>query len=76
MHHAGLDSVTECVKAGSQEALYLCEVCLSRMKRTDVRNHIMGSLHRYSYIVSGRSLGGGQGGFQKGSLAIWYQRVI
>ncbi|CAL8371056.1 unnamed protein product [Boreogadus saida] len=48
----GLDSVTECVKVGScsQEALYLCEVCQSRMKRSDVRNHIMGSLHRYRYI--------------------------
>ncbi|CAL8296641.1 unnamed protein product [Lota lota] len=48
----GLDSVTECVKVGScnQETLYLCEVCQSRMKRSDVRNHIMGSLHRYCYI--------------------------
>ncbi|KAJ3608619.1 hypothetical protein NHX12_023151 [Muraenolepis orangiensis] len=48
----GLNSVTECVKAGSggQETLYLCEVCNSRMKRMDVRNHIMGTLHRYCYI--------------------------
>ncbi|KAK0139666.1 hypothetical protein N1851_023439 [Merluccius polli] len=48
----GLDSVTECVKAGScnQETLYLCVVCQCRIKRADVRNHIMGTLHRYRYI--------------------------
>lgn len=33
------------------EALYLCEVCAVRLGKADVRNHIMGSLHRYNYIV-------------------------
>ncbi|XP_071401787.1 uncharacterized protein [Centroberyx affinis] len=48
----GLGSVTECVKAGThnREALYLCEVCVCRLSKADIRNHIMGSLHRYNYI--------------------------
>ncbi|KAM4631238.1 uncharacterized protein ACJ7VT_000728 [Polymixia lowei] len=48
----GLGSVAECVKAGShcREALYLCEVCVCRLGKADIRNHIMGSLHRYNYI--------------------------
>ncbi|KAM8840702.1 uncharacterized protein AB9W97_001390 isoform 1-T4 [Spinachia spinachia] len=48
----GLDSITECVKAGTQhnEMLYLCEVCRCRLNKADTRNHIMGSLHRYNYI--------------------------
>lgn len=49
----GLDSITECVQAGSGDppkTFYLCEVCLSRMGRSDVRNHMVGSLHRYKYI--------------------------
>ncbi|KAL6099831.1 uncharacterized protein ACO6RY_01568 [Pungitius sinensis] len=48
----GLDSITECVKAGTQhnELLYLCEVCVCRLSKADTRNHIMGSLHRYNYI--------------------------
>lgn len=52
--HSGLGSIIECVKAGthSVEALYLCEVCGSRLGKADIRNHIMGSLHRYNYIVS------------------------
>lgn len=52
--HSGLGSIIECVKAGTHntEALYLCEVCGSRLGKADIRNHIMGSLHRYNYIVS------------------------
>ncbi|KAM6974531.1 uncharacterized protein LKV04_016160 isoform 1-T1 [Tautogolabrus adspersus] len=48
----GLGSIIECVKAGAQnrEVLYLCEVCVCRLCKADVRNHIMGSLHRYNYI--------------------------
>lgn len=52
---AGLRSITECVKAGLRgggEAVYLCEVCTSRLSKGDMRNHIMGSLHRYNYTVS------------------------
>ncbi|XP_051927912.1 uncharacterized protein si:ch211-199g17.2 isoform X2 [Hippocampus zosterae] len=48
----GLRSITECVKAGLRgggEAVYLCEVCTSRLSKCDIRNHIMGSLHRYNY---------------------------
>lgn len=52
--HSGLGSIIECVKAGThnREALYLCEVCVCRLSNADIRNHIMGSLHRYNYIVS------------------------
>ncbi|XP_034747550.1 uncharacterized protein LOC117956556 [Etheostoma cragini] len=48
----GLGSIVECVKAGThnREVLYLCEVCVCRLSKADMRNHIMGSLHRYSYI--------------------------
>ncbi|KAI3358556.1 hypothetical protein L3Q82_014974 [Scortum barcoo] len=48
----GLSSITECVRAGTRntEALYLCEVCVCRLTKADIRNHIMGSLHRYNYI--------------------------
>ncbi|XP_040045465.2 uncharacterized protein LOC120826927 isoform X2 [Gasterosteus aculeatus] len=48
----GLDSITECVKASTHhdELLYLCEVCVCRLSKADMRNHIMGSLHRYNYI--------------------------
>ncbi|KAA8585891.1 hypothetical protein FQN60_007460 [Etheostoma spectabile] len=48
----GLGSIIECVKAGThnREVLYLCEVCVCRLSKADMRNHIMGSLHRYSYI--------------------------
>ncbi|XP_061787023.1 uncharacterized protein [Nerophis lumbriciformis] len=47
----GLRCITECVKVGSsgREALYLCEVCKCRLSKGDMRNHIMGSLHRYNY---------------------------
>ncbi|XP_054620143.1 uncharacterized protein si:ch211-199g17.2 isoform X2 [Dunckerocampus dactyliophorus] len=47
----GLRSITECVKVGSpsREVLYLCEVCECRLSKGDMRNHIMGSLHRYNY---------------------------
>ncbi|XP_039977241.1 uncharacterized protein si:ch211-199g17.2 isoform X2 [Xiphias gladius] len=48
----GLGSIIECVKVGAskREAFYLCEVCVSRLSKADMRNHIMGSLHRYNYI--------------------------
>lgn len=49
----GLGCVTECVTLGrDSEAVYLCEVCVCRLSKADVRSHIMGSLHRYNYIVS------------------------
>ncbi|XP_042362063.1 uncharacterized protein si:ch211-199g17.2 isoform X2 [Plectropomus leopardus] len=48
----GLGSIIECVKAGTdnRDVLYLCEVCVCRKSKADMRNHIMGSLHRYNYI--------------------------
>ncbi|XP_014033554.1 uncharacterized protein isoform X1 [Salmo salar] len=47
----GLGCVTECVTLGrDSEAVYLCEVCVCRLSKADVRSHIMGSLHRYNYI--------------------------
>nr|XP_043909335.1 uncharacterized protein si:ch211-199g17.2 isoform X1 [Solea senegalensis]XP_043909336.1 uncharacterized protein si:ch211-199g17.2 isoform X1 [Solea senegalensis] len=48
----GLGSIVECVKVGahSREVLYLCAVCVCRLGKADMRNHIMGSLHRYNYI--------------------------
>ncbi|KAL0962062.1 hypothetical protein UPYG_G00335210 [Umbra pygmaea] len=47
----GLSCVTECVQlSGESDAMYLCEVCVCRLSKTDVRSHIMGSLHRYNYI--------------------------
>ncbi|XP_013998547.1 uncharacterized protein si:ch211-199g17.2 [Salmo salar] len=47
----GLSYVTECVTLGrDSEAVYLCEVCVCRLSKADVRSHIMGSLHRYRYI--------------------------
>ncbi|XP_047462012.1 uncharacterized protein si:ch211-199g17.2 [Mugil cephalus] len=48
----GLSSIVECVKVGRQnrEALYFCEVCVCRLSRVDMRNHIAGSLHRFNYI--------------------------
>ncbi|XP_035038148.2 uncharacterized protein LOC118124452 isoform X2 [Hippoglossus stenolepis] len=48
----GLGSIIECVKVGARcrEASYLCEVCVCRLSKADMRNHIMGSLHRYNYI--------------------------
>nr|XP_046273649.1 uncharacterized protein LOC124074604 [Scatophagus argus]XP_046273650.1 uncharacterized protein LOC124074604 [Scatophagus argus]XP_046273651.1 uncharacterized protein LOC124074604 [Scatophagus argus]XP_046273652.1 uncharacterized protein LOC124074604 [Scatophagus argus] len=48
----GLGSIIECVNAGThnREILYLCEVCVCRLSKADIRNHIMGSLHRYNYI--------------------------
>ncbi|XP_076609944.1 uncharacterized protein LOC143334879 [Chaetodon auriga] len=48
----GLGNIMECVTTGThnREALYLCEVCVCRLSKADIRNHIMGSLHRYNYI--------------------------
>ncbi|KAM9776566.1 uncharacterized protein ACBT44_001527 [Syngnathus typhle] len=51
----GLRSITECVKAGSRgggEPVYFCEVCACRLSKGDMRNHIMGSIHRYNYTAS------------------------
>ena len=49
--HSGLGSIIECVKVGegNREALYLHEC---RLSKADMGNHIMGSFHRYNYIVS------------------------
>uniref|UniRef100_UPI0037E857A7 uncharacterized protein isoform X2 n=1 Tax=Semicossyphus pulcher TaxID=241346 RepID=UPI0037E857A7 len=48
----GLGGIIECVSAGAhdREVLYLCEVCVCRLSKADIRTHIMGSLHRYNYI--------------------------
>ncbi|XP_072226633.1 uncharacterized protein [Leuresthes tenuis] len=48
----GLDSITECVNVGTRnkDTLFLCEVCVCRLNKADMRNHILGSLHRFSYI--------------------------
>ncbi|KAM9738341.1 uncharacterized protein ACNS7B_013730 [Menidia menidia] len=46
----GLSSIVECVGAQNREALFLCEVCVCRLNKADMRNHILGSLHRFSYI--------------------------
>ncbi|KAK7125142.1 hypothetical protein R3I94_019243 [Phoxinus phoxinus] len=45
----GLNSITE-VLTYCQPALYFCDVCLLRITKPDIRNHIMGSIHRYNYI--------------------------
>ncbi|XP_031585223.1 uncharacterized protein LOC116312039 [Oreochromis aureus] len=48
----GLGCITECVKAGawSTEALYVCGACMCCLSKADMRNHILGSLHRFNYI--------------------------
>ncbi|KAM6900011.1 uncharacterized protein FYW49_018130 [Xenentodon cancila] len=48
----GLGSIIECVNVGTQnrKVLYLCETCLCQLTNADIRNHIFGSLHRFSYI--------------------------
>lgn len=40
------------MKAGAhnREVLYLCEVCVCRLSKADIFNHITGGLHRYNYI--------------------------
>ncbi|KAA0710350.1 hypothetical protein E1301_Tti012449 [Triplophysa tibetana] len=47
----GLNSVTEMLTF-NQPAVYFCDVCFLRIMKTDIRNHIMGSLHRYNYTKS------------------------
>ncbi|MEQ2191550.1 hypothetical protein XENOCAPTIV_030303 [Xenoophorus captivus] len=48
----GLGTILECVNVSSRirETLYLCEVCACRLTKGDMRNHIMGSHHRFNYI--------------------------
>ncbi|KAJ0055018.1 hypothetical protein NL108_008743 [Boleophthalmus pectinirostris] len=48
----GLSSIIECVNGGAPQrnAFFICEVCVCRLDMADMRNHIMGSLHRYNYI--------------------------
>ncbi|KAM9494618.1 uncharacterized protein Hap1MRO34_004488 isoform 2-T2 [Clarias gariepinus] len=46
----GLRSVIELCTA-TKPPMYLCEVCIVRANMTDIKTHITGSLHRYSYIV-------------------------
>ncbi|XP_037549150.1 uncharacterized protein si:ch211-199g17.2 [Nematolebias whitei] len=48
----GLSSITECVNVGSadRETSYVCEVCVCRLTKADIRNHILGSHHRFNYI--------------------------
>uniref|UniRef100_A0A1A8LGA4 Uncharacterized protein n=2 Tax=Nothobranchius pienaari TaxID=704102 RepID=A0A1A8LGA4_9TELE len=50
--YIGLRSIVECVNVGSdnRETLYLCEVCVRRVTKADIRNHIQGSRHIFSYI--------------------------
>ncbi|XP_057211523.1 uncharacterized protein si:ch211-199g17.2 isoform X2 [Triplophysa rosa] len=45
----GLNSIME-MWTFNQPAVYFCDVCFLRIVKTDIRNHIMGSLHRYNYI--------------------------
>lgn len=50
--YLGLGSIIECGAVNTDlGTLYMCEVCKLRLSKADMRNHIMGSLHRYSYIV-------------------------
>ncbi|XP_023815914.1 uncharacterized protein LOC101158213 isoform X3 [Oryzias latipes] len=53
----GLSSIVEVVNVGTQNraAVYFCHVCVRRLDMADMRNHILGSLHRYNYIVSAAS---------------------
>ncbi|XP_029976145.1 uncharacterized protein LOC115409221 [Salarias fasciatus] len=48
----GLNSITECVTAGAVNSapLYFCIVCVCRCNKSDIRNHIFGSHHRFNYI--------------------------
>ncbi|XP_028286679.1 uncharacterized protein LOC114451900 [Parambassis ranga] len=48
----GLSSIIECVKKSTQsrDTLFICEVCVCRLSKADMRNHICGSLHRFNYI--------------------------
>ncbi|XP_017282093.1 uncharacterized protein si:ch211-199g17.2 isoform X2 [Kryptolebias marmoratus] len=48
----GLGSIGECVNvaSGNRETLYLCEACACRLATADIRNHILGSHHRFNYI--------------------------
>ncbi|XP_076865091.1 uncharacterized protein LOC143516966 isoform X2 [Brachyhypopomus gauderio] len=52
----GLNSVVE-LCTDNEPPVYLCEVCVLRMKKTDIKTHIMGSLHRCNYIRSCRDYG-------------------
>ncbi|XP_066529829.1 uncharacterized protein [Hoplias malabaricus] len=45
----GLGSVIELCTDG-KPPVYLCEVCTLIINKTDIKTHIMGSLHRYNYI--------------------------
>ncbi|KAL7829613.1 hypothetical protein AOLI_G00304980 [Acnodon oligacanthus] len=46
----GLGSIIElCTDAESP--VYLCGVCILKINKRDIKTHIMGSLHRYNYIV-------------------------
>ncbi|KAJ0003301.1 hypothetical protein NQD34_008399 [Periophthalmus magnuspinnatus] len=48
----GLSCIIECVNGGApqRDAFFICEVCVCHLDMADMRNHIMGSLHRYNYI--------------------------
>ncbi|RVE66549.1 hypothetical protein OJAV_G00108240 [Oryzias javanicus] len=52
----GLSSIVEVVNVETQNraALYFCHVCVCRLDKADMRNHILGSLHRYNYIKASR----------------------
>ncbi|XP_067281733.1 uncharacterized protein si:ch211-199g17.2 [Pseudorasbora parva] len=52
----GLNSITE-VLTYCQPTLYFCDVCFLRITKPDIRNHIMGSIHRYNYIKSHHACG-------------------
>ncbi|XP_072303597.1 uncharacterized protein [Eucyclogobius newberryi] len=53
----GLSSIIECVNGGApqRDVFFVCEVCVCRLDKADMRNHIMGSLHRYNYIKTRHS---------------------
>ncbi|KAL6457075.1 hypothetical protein MHYP_G00340380 [Metynnis hypsauchen] len=47
----GLGSIIElCTDA--EPPVYLCDVCILKINKRDIKTHIMGSLHRYNYIKS------------------------
>nr|XP_055076691.1 uncharacterized protein si:ch211-199g17.2 isoform X1 [Misgurnus anguillicaudatus] len=47
----GLNRITE-MWTNNEPPVYFCDVCFLRILKTDIRNHIVGSLHRYNYIKS------------------------
>ncbi|KAG9279856.1 hypothetical protein AMEX_G5417 [Astyanax mexicanus] len=45
----GLDCVIE-LYTDTKPPVYICDGCVLKINKTDIKTHIMGSLHRYNYI--------------------------